>query len=92
MGSKQSEGTKEANSDREPDRFSNRLENIGWIWFPTPPHKKTPSPLGLMRLVKKVLFKDQRTFEVWYRLPQFPGVRILTDLVPRTGLEPVLPA
>ena len=38
-----------------------------------------------MRLVKKVLFKDQRTFEVWYRLPQFPGVRILTDLVPRTG-------
>lgn len=27
--------------------------------------------------------QDQRTFEVWYRLPEFPGVRILGRLVPR---------
>ena len=49
------------------------------------PTKKAPTPLGLMRLVKKVLIRDKHTFEVWYRLPQFPGVRILTDLVPRAG-------
>ena len=42
-------------------------------------------------LVKKVLIKDQRTFEVWYRLPQFPGVRILGHLVAPRGLEPLLP-
>lgn len=45
----------------------------------------------LQLLVEKVLVSDQRTFEVWYRLPQFPGVRTLGDLVPPTGLEPVLP-
>jgi len=32
-------------------------------------------------LVKKVLIKDQHTFEAWYRLPQFPGVRILGQMV-----------
>ena len=42
-------------------------------------------------LVKKVLIKDQHTFEAWYRLPQFPGVRILGQLVAPRGLEPLLP-
>ncbi len=32
-------------------------------------------------LVKKVLICDRRTFEVWYRLPQFPGVRTLSNMV-----------
>ena len=36
-------------------------------------------------LVKKVLIKDQRTSEVWYRLPQFPGVRILGQMVAPTS-------
>ena len=43
-------------------------------------------------LVKKVLVRDRRSAEIWYRLPQESPVRILSDLVPRTGLEPVLPA
>ena len=46
----------------------------------------------LRLLVKKVLIQDRRTAEIWYRLPQESPVRILSDLVPRTGLEPVLPA
>ncbi len=36
-------------------------------------------------LVKKVLIKDQHTFEAWYRLPQIPGVRILGQLVAPRG-------
>lgn len=43
-------------------------------------------------LVKKVLIRDRRTSEIWYRLPEESPVRTLSDLVPRTGLEPVLPA
>ncbi len=46
----------------------------------------------LRLLVKKVLIQDRRTAEIWYRLPQESPVRILSGLVPRTGLEPVLPA
>ena len=42
-------------------------------------------------LVKKVLIRDRRTAEVWYRLPDESAVRIQSDLVPPTGLEPVLP-
>ena len=42
-------------------------------------------------LVKKVLICDRRTFEVWYRLPQFPGVRTLGSMVAPRGLEPLLP-
>ncbi len=42
-------------------------------------------------LVKKVLINDRRTFEVWYRLPQFPGVRTLGSMVAPRGLEPLLP-
>ena len=42
-------------------------------------------------LVKKVHICDRHTFEVWYRLPQFPGFRILGQMVAPTGLEPVLP-
>ena len=46
----------------------------------------------LRLLVEKVLIRDRCTFEVWYRLPQFPGgVRTLSHLVAPTGLEPVLP-
>lgn len=33
----------------------------------------------LRRLVEKVLIQDRYTFEVWYRLPRFPGVRTLND-------------
>jgi len=36
-------------------------------------------------LVKKVLIKDQHTFEAWYRLPHFHGVRILGHLVAPTS-------
>jgi len=36
-------------------------------------------------LVKKVLIKDQHSFEAWYRLPQFPEVRTLSSLVATTG-------
>ncbi len=36
-------------------------------------------------LVKKVLICDRRTFEVWYRLPQFPGVRMPGNLVAPTS-------
>ena len=36
-------------------------------------------------LVKKVLIRDRRTAEIWYRLPQESPVRILSDLVPRMG-------
>jgi hypothetical protein len=36
-------------------------------------------------LVKKVLICDRRTFEVWYRLPQFPGVRTLGNMVAPRG-------
>ncbi len=36
-------------------------------------------------LVKKVLIRDRHTFEVWYRLPQFPGVRILGQLAAPRG-------
>jgi len=36
-------------------------------------------------LVKKVLICDRRTFEVWYRLPQFPGVRTLGSMVAPRG-------
>ena len=36
----------------------------------------------LQLLLEKVLIKDQCTFEVWYRLPQFPGVRTLGRMVP----------
>ncbi len=39
----------------------------------------------LQLLLEKVLIKDQRTFEVWYRLPQLSGVRTLGHLVPRTS-------
>jgi hypothetical protein len=35
--------------------------------------------------VKKVLIGDRRTFEVWYRLPQFPGVRMPGNLVAPTS-------
>ncbi len=42
-------------------------------------------------LVKKVLVKNRCTFEVWYRLPQFPGVRTLGIMVAPRGLEPLLP-
>ena len=42
-------------------------------------------------LVKKVLIRDRRTAEVRYRLPDESAVRIQSDLVPPTGLEPVLP-
>jgi len=35
--------------------------------------------------VKKVLIKDQHTFEAWYRLPQIPGVRTLSHLVAPTS-------
>ena len=42
-------------------------------------------------LVKKVLVCDRRTFEVWYRLPQFPGIRTLGNMVAPRGLEPLLP-
>lgn len=45
----------------------------------------------LRLLVEKVLIRDSCTFEVWYRLPQFPAVRTLSHLVAPTGLEPVLP-
>jgi site-specific DNA recombinase len=43
-------------------------------------------------LVKKVLIIDSQTAETWYRLPQESPVRTLSYMVPRTGLEPVLPA
>jgi hypothetical protein len=36
-------------------------------------------------LVKKVLICDRRTFEVWYRLPQFTGVRTLGNMVAPRG-------
>jgi hypothetical protein len=35
--------------------------------------------------VKKVLICGPRTFEVWYRLPQFPGVRTLGSMVAPTS-------
>lgn len=35
----------------------------------------------LRLLVEKVLIRDKSTFEVWYRLPQFPAVRTLSHLV-----------
>lgn len=51
-----------------------------------------PQKKHLLRLlVEKVLVRDRCTFEVWYRLPQFPEVRTLGELVAPTGLEPVLP-
>lgn len=43
-------------------------------------------------LVKKVLIIDSQTAETWYRLPQESPVRTLSTMVPRTGVEPVLPA
>lgn len=45
----------------------------------------------LRLLVEKVLIRDKCTFELWYQLPQFQGVRTLSHLVAPTGLEPVLP-
>ena len=42
-------------------------------------------------LVKKVLVRDKRTVEIWYRLPQGSPVRTLSGMVAPTGLEPVLP-
>ena len=45
----------------------------------------------LRLLVKKVLIRDQSAVEVWYRLPQDPGVRTLSNLVAPRGLEPLLP-
>ncbi len=36
-------------------------------------------------LVKKVLIRDRRTAEIWYRLPQESPVRTLSDLVAPTG-------
>ena len=37
-------------------------------------------------LVKKVLIRDRRSAEVWYRLPDESTVRIQSDLVPPAGL------
>ena len=52
----------------------------------------TPQKKHLLHLlVKKVLIRDKHTFEVWYRLPQFPEVRTLSNMVPPRGLEPLLP-
>jgi hypothetical protein len=35
----------------------------------------------LRLIVEKVLIQGRCTFEVWYRLPQLPGVRTLGDMV-----------
>jgi len=49
----------------------------------------TPQKKHLLHLlVKKALVCDRRTFEVWYRLPQFPGFRTLGSMVAPKGLEP----
>ena len=40
----------------------------------------------LRLLVEKVLVRDRCTFEVWYKLPQFPAVRTLSPLVAPKGL------
>lgn len=45
----------------------------------------------LQLLVEEVLVHDRCAFEVWYRLPQFQGVRTLGELVAPRGLEPLLP-
>ena len=45
----------------------------------------------LRLLVEKVLIRDRSTFELWYQLPQFQGVRTLSHLVAPRGLEPLLP-
>jgi len=46
----------------------------------------TPQKKHLLHLlVKKVLVCDRRTFEVWYRLPQFPGFRTLGSMVAPTS-------
>jgi len=46
----------------------------------------TPQKKHLLHLlVKKVLVCDRRTFEVWYKLPQFPGFRTLGSMVASTS-------
>lgn len=39
----------------------------------------------LYLLVKKVLNQNRNEIEVWYRLPRFPGVRTLSNLVAPRG-------
>jgi len=34
-----------------------------------------------MMTVEKVLVQDRRNFQIWYKLPEFQGVRTLADLV-----------
>jgi hypothetical protein len=42
-------------------------------------HSRPAQKKHLLRLlVEKVLIRDRCTFEVWYRLPQFPAVRTLS--------------
>lgn len=51
-----------------------------------------PQKKHLLRLlVEKVLVSDRCTFEVWFRLPHFGGVRTLEPLVAPRGLEPLFP-
>ena len=64
------------------------LSNLRGVAEAVPPQQKKHL---LHLLVKKVLIRDKRTFEVWYRLPQFPEVRTLSNLVAPRGLEPLLP-
>ena len=46
----------------------------------------TPQKKHLLHLlVKKVLIRNRNEIEVWYRLPQFPEVRTLSNLVAPTS-------
>ncbi len=59
------------------------LSNLGAVVDAVP----TPQKKHLLHLlVKKALIRDKHTFEVWCRLPQFPGVRTLSKLAAPRGL------
>ena len=46
----------------------------------------TPQKKHLLHLlVKKVLIRNRNEIEVWYRLPQFPEVRTLSNVVAPTS-------
>jgi len=61
------------------DQILNNLEKVVGA---VPPGQKKHL---LHLLVKKVLVRDRRTAEIWYRLPQESPVRTLSDLVASMG-------